>query len=137
MSAKSCCGTGDVNLLGWTRLAARAKPVTKFPFPVCDEIRTQLKNSKQWQAMTMQRRTFAELDTVIAQINEIDPMCLKNVGGGTNGVRGGGGGSANGGGTGVSGGGKKSAGKKKPTKQTKKGGLHKKKAGANKYIHQT
>ena len=125
---KSCCGTGDVNLLGWTRLAARAKPVTKFPFPVCDEIRTQLKSSKQWQAMTMQRRAFNELDTVIAQINEIDPMCLQNVGGGTNGFRGGGGGSANGGGTGGTVGGK-SSGKKNP-KQMKKGGMHKKKGGA-------
>ena len=84
---KSCCGDGDVDLKGWTKLAARAKPVCKFPFPVCDEFRTLLKSSKQWEKMTMGRRACNDLEAVIAQIKSTAPNVLDSValGGGSSG----------------------------------------------------
>jgi hypothetical protein len=75
---KSCVGDGDVHLRGWLKLAARAKPVCKFPYSVCEELRMLLKNNKQWQKMTIGRKTCQELDEVVAQIKILDPECLKS-----------------------------------------------------------
>ena len=76
----TCCGSGgDVDCKGFMRLAARAKPVTKFPYPVCDELRTQMKNSKAWDKMCMQRRQCNELDSIIDRIKKDSPMCLGSV----------------------------------------------------------
>jgi len=129
---KTTCGDGDVNLLGFQRLAARAKPVTKFPYAVCDELRTQMKCRKHWDKLTMSRRQCSDFDTVLAKINAIDPTCL--VGGEGLGKKRKGGGNGNGGSSssGSSSSGSSSSGSSSSNSKNKSSGGKRNKGGSKK-----
>jgi len=133
MLMKSCCGEEDVNLKGWMKLAARAKPVLKYPFAVVEEIKRQTKLEKEWNKLSLKRRSCEELDALVAEINTSSSECLKSSSR-SGGNSGGNSGGDESGGSSGSGSGKERVPKRSANKGNRKNVTAKPKGGKSKYV---